>query len=253
MMMEIKHIALLMAMQDEAQGLIDDLGLQLDTQLLDNELPMRLYVGSYKGLQLSLLLSGKDERYGVDNIGTQAATLSAYAAIRDIKADVLISAGTAGGFADLPGNKGADIGRVYLSDEQLVFHDRRVPIPGFAESGVGHFPCLNVRNMAAALNLPYGVVSSGSSLEKSAKDVEVIERYGAVAKEMEAAAIAWVASLYKKPFFAIKSITNLLDRPGASEDLFLQNLHTASAELKKVSLSVLEYIQGKTLEDLAGE
>lgn len=252
-MTAIKHIAILMAMQDEAQGLIDDLGLQLDSQLLDKALPMQLYVGVYKDMQLSLLLSGKDARYGVDNIGTQAATLSAYAAIRDIQADVLISAGTAGGFADLPGNRGADIGTVYLSDDEFVFHDRRVPIPGFAESGVGHYPCLNVRKMATALNLPYGLVSSGSSLEKSAKDVEVIERYGAVAKEMEAAAIAWVASLHKKPFFAIKSITNLLDRPGASEQMFLQNLQRASLELKKVSLLMIEYMQGKTLEDLAGE
>ena len=250
-MSKINHIALLVTMQDEAQPLIDDLGLQLDPLLLDKELPMRLYVGSYKSLQLSLLLSGKDERYGVDNIGTQAATLSAYAAIRDIKADVLIGAGTAVGFADLPDKRGADIGTVYLSDHEFVFHDRRVPIAGFAESAVGHYPSLNVRGMAKALELPFGVVSSGSSLEKSDKDVEVIERYGAVAKEMEAAAIAWVASLYKKPFFAIKSITNLLDRPGASEDLYLQNLKSASTELQKTTLLVLEYMQGKTLGDLA--
>lgn len=240
-------------MQAEAEGLIEALSLQQDKQLLDEALPMQLYVGRAGNLTISLLLSGRDERYGVDNIGTQAATLSAYAAIRDIRADVLISAGTAGGFADLPNKRGANIGTVYLSDEQFVFHDRRVPIPGFAESGVGHYPCLNIRKMAAALKLPFGIVSSGSSLEKSAKDVEVIERYAAVAKEMEAAAIAWVASLYQKPFFAIKSITNLLDCPGASEDLFLQNLHTASTELTKVSLSVLEYMQDKTLGDLAGE
>lgn len=251
-MTDINHVALLMAMQDEAQPLVDDLGLQLDTRLLDAKLPMRLYVGAYKGLQVSLLLSGKDERYDVDNIGTQAATLSAYAAIRDVKADILISAGTAGGFADLTQRQGADIATVYLSDTEFVFHDRRVPIPGFDESAVGHYPCLNVRAMARSLGLPYGVVSSGSSLEKSAKDVEVIERYAAVAKEMEAAAVAWVASLYEKPFFAIKSITNLLDRPGASEAMFLQNLHRASDALKTSTISVLDFMHNKSLDDLAG-
>ena len=133
-----------------------------------------------------------------------------------------------------------------------MFHDRRVPIAGFDESAVGHYPCLNVRAMARALGLPYGVISSGSSLEKSAKDVEVIERYAAVAKEMEAAAIAWVASLYETPVFAIKSITNLLDRPGASEALFLQNLHRASDALKTVTMSVLDFMQDKSLDDLAG-
>lgn len=242
-----------MAMQDEAQPIIDALGLQLDAGLLDSALPMRLYTGVYKGLQLSLLVSGKDERYGVDNIGTQAATLSAYVAVRDLQADVLISAGTAGGFADLPYKRGASIGSVYLSDDEFVFHDRHVPINGFAESAVGHYPCLNVRKMATVLGLPYGVISTGSSLEKSAKDVTVIEGYGAVAKEMEAAAIAWVASLYQKPFFAIKSITNLLDRPGASEELFVQNLHCASAELQKKTLAVIDFMQGKTLADLAGD
>ena len=51
---------------------------------------------------------------------------------------------------------------------------------------------------------------------------------------MEAAAIAWVAMLYKTPIIAIKSITNLLDHDNASEKEFIKNesyLHEHAKEL----------------------
>ena len=257
---KINHIVLLMAMEDEARPLIQALNLT-PASLADSALPMVLYShqDADTGTRLSLLVSGKDPRYGaenkgVDNIGTQAATLSAYVAIRDLNADVLISAGTAGGFSYPQGanTSGAKIGTVYLSDNEFVFHDRRVPLAGFDESAIGHYPSVNVRQMAVDLDLPYGVVSSGSSLQKSAEDIAVIERYGAVAKEMEAAAIAWVAWLHKTPFFAIKSITNLLDKPGASEHIFVQNLERSCEALLQQTLRVLAYMEGKSLEDLAG-
>lgn len=246
-MTNVNHIAILMAMRDEAQSLIDVLNLSLRQDVFPLALPMRVYEGEFQLIRISLVLGGEDERYGVDYIGTQAATLSAYAAIQHLQPNVLISAGTAGGFA----HRGADIGTVYLSDGDFVFHDRRVPLPKFEESSVGHFPSLNVRGMAKALAMPVGVVSSGSSLQKSEQDVAVIEQYQAVAKEMEAAAIAWVAWMHQTPFFAIKSITNLLDQSGASEDQFVLNLALACERLKFCVLDVLAYMEAKSLSDLA--
>lgn len=248
-MTDYPHTVVLMAMRDEAHAIIEAMQLKPVTLQGASSLPMELYQGQFKGAMLSLLLSGRDPRYDVDYIGTQAATLSAYVAIRDLHADRLISAGTAGGFA----HRGAQIGTVYLSDQSFVFHDRCVPLPGFDESAVGRFPSANVRGMARALDLPYGVVSSGSSLEKSERDVAVIKTYQAVAKEMEAAAIAWVAWMHKVPFFALKSITNLLDKEGTSEDQFSENLRYSSNRLCDEFERVIAYSYDKTTSALAGD
>jgi len=94
------------------------------------------------------------------------------------------------------------------------------------------------------------VISTGSSLEKSDKDILVIDKHNAVAKEMEAAGIAWVAMLFKIPMLALKSITNLLDEDNQSEAEFLKNLAYASQCLHDKVLELVDYLQNKTIEDL---
>ncbi len=242
----IKKIAVLMAMADEARPLIEQLGMT-KSNLLPDYLPFQTYTGALESLEITLVVSGVDPRYQVDNIGTQAATLMSHAVIEALQPDLIISAGTAGGFS----KRGAAIGTVYLSHDRFVFHDRRVPLEGFAESGIGHYPAMNVTQMAKDLNLPYGVISTGSSLEKSDRDIAVIERFNAVAKEMEAAAIAWVCWLRQQPFLAVKSITNLLDEPGTSEEQFVENLQYACEQLQCQLIRVLNYCSGKTVSELS--
>lgn len=229
-----------MAMAQEASPLIDHYDLQLKPGFFPPALPFQCYQNP-QYTHITLITSGKDPRYQVDNIGTQAATLQAYAAITHLEPDLVINAGTAGGFA----NRGAQIGTVYLSAKACVFHDRHVPIQGFAESAVGHYPVSDVTQMANALGLATGVISSGSSLEKSEKDLKVIEGFQAVGKEMEAAAIAWVCSLHQIPFIAVKSITNLLDRAGSSEAQFLLNLNLASQQLTEKMVQIVDYLQAE--------
>lgn len=243
----IRRISLLFAMQEEARPLIDALGLEPAPGLHDRDLPFVTYVGSADSLEVSVTVSGHDNRFEVDNIGPVAATLMSYTTIDHFAPDLVISAGTAGGFAA----RGAHIGTVYLSDDRFVFHDRVVPLPGFEQSAIGHYPALNVRAMAADLALPFGIVSSGSSLQKEPRDITVIEEFGAVAKEMEAAAAAWVCMLKGTPFVALKSITNLLDGPGTSEEHFVRNLARASDCLQSQLLRVLAYLDGKRIGELS--
>lgn len=243
----IRKVCLLFAMQEEAAPVIKALDLRAAPDMHDSALPFVTYSGAHGRLQLCVTVSGHDDRFAVDNIGPVAATLMSYTTIDHFAPDIVISAGTAGGFAE----RGADIGTVYLSDDRFVFHDRVVPLPGFEQSAIGHYPAHNVRRMARDLGLPTGIVSSGSSLQKHPRDVQVIEEFGAVAKEMEAAAAAWVCMLKGVPFVALKSITNLLDRPGESEAHFVENLALASESLQAQLLRVLEYIQGKTIEQLS--
>ncbi|WP_144393800.1 5'-methylthioadenosine nucleosidase [Pleionea sediminis] len=242
----IQHIVVLMAMAEEADPIIQSLKLT-QVEVLPANLPFQCYQGQFKDLTVSVVISGVDPRYRVDNIGTQAATLMSHVAIENLHPDLVISAGTAGGFS----KRGATIGTVYLSNDRFIYHDRRVPLEGFDESAIGHYPALNVLKMAKDLELPVGVVSTGSSLEKSEKDVDVIEQYGAVAKEMEAAAIAWVCWLHQKSFVAVKSITNLLDEEGTSEEQFVKNLELASAKLSQQLVKVIEYCNKKSIFELA--
>jgi 5'-methylthioadenosine nucleosidase len=67
-------------------------------------------------------------------IGTVAAAVNSYIAIQLIRPDILINAGTAGGFR----RKGCEIGDVFITTD-IRFHDRRIPIPAFHEYSRGHF------------------------------------------------------------------------------------------------------------------
>jgi 5'-methylthioadenosine nucleosidase len=62
--------------------------------------------------------------HGVDNVGTVPAAITAYLAVHEFSPDLVISVGTAGGFAA----RGAKIGDVFLATG-FANHDRRIPIP----------------------------------------------------------------------------------------------------------------------------
>ncbi len=106
--------------------------------------------------------------------------------------------------------------------------------------------------MAKDLNIPSGIISTGSSLEKSVKDNPILDKHAVVAKEMEAAAIAWVAMLYDIPVFAIKSITNLVDQNNRSEKEFIKNFDYSVKCLHDKLADVINYLQGRTINDLMG-
>lgn len=237
------HILFCFAMLAEAQPLIQHLHANEQTARFHTGLPLRLFEATFNSMRISIATSGMDMRYGVDNIGCEPATVMAYEGIRTLSPDLIISAGTAGGFKKL----GAGIGTVYLSDQMVIFHDRCVPLPGFAESALGCYPCVDAQQLAHKLNLPLGVISSGSSLRKSEGEFAILESNKVVAKEMEAAAIAWIASLFKCPFLAIKSITNLVDELNQSEDEFLQNFEQACTSLNKVLVNFLQLVDARQL------
>jgi len=243
----IKRVTLIMAMFEEANAIITSLNMREDSIQLNPKLPMRLFQTQQGELEVSLVINGVDDRYQADYIGCEAATLASYEVICQLKPDLIISAGTAGGFEQ----QGAKIGTVYLSADKFVYHDRHVPLAGFKDSAIGHYPAAQTSKMARELDMPSGIISSGSSLEKFPSDITVIEGHNAVAKEMESAAIAWVAMLFDVPVMAVKSITNLIDQNNKSEDEFIANLAFSSEALHQQVLIILGYLEGKSLEDLS--
>jgi 5'-methylthioadenosine nucleosidase len=59
---------------------------------------------------------------------------------------------------------------------------------------------------------------------------------------MEAAAIAWVASMLKVPFLALKSVTDIVDGEHPTQDEFLRNLDAASRRIREKTIEVLKYL-----------
>jgi 5'-methylthioadenosine nucleosidase len=91
---------------------------------------------------------------------------------------------------------------------------------------------------------------AGNSLDYTDKDMEIMTNHKAAVKEMEAAAIAWVAQLFKKPMFCIKAVTDIVDGDKPTQEEFLENLHAAAAALQQVLPKVLAFVSGKTLREL---
>lgn len=76
-----------------------------------------------------------------------------------------------------------------------------------------------------------GVVSSGNSMDFVQADLDNMQAQGAAVKEMEAAGIAWSAHLFGTPFFALKSITDIVDGGRVAQEEFMENLATAAKAL----------------------
>jgi nucleoside phosphorylase len=235
----ISKVALIFAMEAEARPLIEELGLEYDPSFGDPRLPFKYFRGDLDGrIDLLLALSGKHETHQVDNIGTEPAILNAYITLSQFKPDLCINAGTAGGFRC----RGCEIGDVFLIDRPCKFHDHRIPIPGFDAYGVGSYPAFAPAGMAQALGLKQGGVSTGNALDYTDVCLELIEKNEGHVKEMEAAAIAWIASLLKVPFMALKSVTDIVDGEHPTQEEFLRNLDAASRNIREKTIDVLKYL-----------
>jgi 5'-methylthioadenosine/S-adenosylhomocysteine nucleosidase len=220
--MKYKRIAIVMAMHEEAVPLIEYFSLKKDA--IYN--PIEVYSNKNKSIILSL--NGKSIEHGVDNIGSQAAAINAFVIIDKYKPDLIINCGTSGGFSE----KKANIGDVYIAKDKVCYHDRRIPIPGGYEPyGVGNYTVINSDNIAKMFDIKQGVISTGDAFDFTETDLKMMNENNAVVKEMEAAAIAWVCSLYKVDFTAIKAITDFVDKPETTSELFLKNLALASTNL----------------------
>jgi 5'-methylthioadenosine nucleosidase len=167
------------------------------------------------------------------------------AAITKFAPDLLLNAGTAGGFK----YQGGAIGDVYLCSG-VAYHDRHIPIPGFVEYGFYKRPTHATPNLLASAGFKSGVISTGNSLETMPKDMEFLKSNDACVKDMEAAGLAEMASHYKTPFVAIKAVTDIVDGDKPTQDEFLANLASAATAIRTAVLTTFDFMEGKTVADL---
>ncbi|KAJ8765135.1 hypothetical protein K2173_010624 [Erythroxylum novogranatense] len=242
----ISSVLIIIAMQTEAVPVVNKLELKEDNHsVFTSGVPWVRYHGTYKELQINLVWPGKDPTLGVDSVGTVSASLVTYAAIQALKPDLIINAGTAGGFKA----KGSSIGDVYLVSH-VAFHDRRIPIPVFDLYGVGLREALSTPNLLKQLNLKLGNLSTGDSLDMSPQDESSIIANDATVKDMEGAAVAYVADLLKVPVVFVKAVTDVIDGDKPTTEEFLQNLAAVTAALDQAVAQVVDFISGKSLAEL---
>lgn len=242
----IKRVAVIIAMEAEAQPLLAALGLKRDEPpAIAPPAPCITFSGTAFGLDLHIVCNGKCAVHNVDQVGTVPAALTAFLTLQAFQPDLLLSAGTAGGFR----SRGGAIGDVYIGTS-VMNHDRRIPIPGFDTYGIGSYDGTPAPNLAKHLGLKDGIVSSGNSLTFTAEDMEAMQKHGVAVKEMEAAAIAWAAHLFGTPFFALKAITDIVDGDRPTNEEFLENLAAAAASLQSVLPKALEFVSGKSISEL---
>ena len=243
----INNIVILMAMEQEAAPFIKQHNLKLIKHPpWNSNLPFVAYEGVVGGMNVKLVWAGHDKRYKVNNVATTASTLSCYIAFEAFKPDLIISAGTAGGFK----SAGGEIADVYLSSK-CVFHSRRIPDSdtGYSEYGFGHYRSPPLELLANEAQCKIGVISTSDSLDYTSKDLQIMRGEGACIKEMEAAAIAWVCQQCSVPFVGIKAITDIVDNDNDLEsvDEFEQNLAKASNKLQEKLSILLKLMAGEKL------
>ncbi|KAJ7978567.1 5'-methylthioadenosine/S-adenosylhomocysteine nucleosidase [Quillaja saponaria] len=242
----ISTVVIIIAMQAEALPVVNKFQLTEEPNSLFPEgVPWIRYHGTYKDLYINLIWPGKDSVLGVDSIGTISASLVTYASIQALHPDLIINAGTAGGFKA----KGASIGDVFIASD-CAFHDRRIPIPVFDLYGVGMRKAFETINLVQELHLKVGKLSTGDSLDMTPHDESSITANDASVKDMEGAAVAYVADLLKVPTIFIKAVTDIVDGAKPTAEEFLQNLASVTAVLDQAVEQVIDFINGKCLSEL---
>jgi len=241
-------------MEAEAAPFIQHLSLQPVTDFFPSTTPFLAYQGTHHQCNLTVITNGKDMVHGtgVDNVGTIPAALSTYLALSQLNndgaessVDLLINAGTCGGFKKM----GAQVGDVYLTTS-VAHHDRRIPIPSFTDYGIGKIESAQVINLASSINAKMGVCTTGNSLDAHDLDHFHMDKNQASVKDMEAAAIAWSCALHQTPHFGLKVVTDIVDGDKPTQEEFLENLHTAAVSLQEALPKTIEYICGKGHDEL---
>lgn len=236
----VKKILLVVAMDTEAFPIINALKMKKLSHSFSG-LPMQGYLGKYDNLDVLLILNGEDSLHKVQNVGTQAATLTTYLGIEYFHPDLVISIGTAGGVAE----NGAKMGDIYVS-KKIKFYSRRIPIPGYDEYGIGDYTSANFEKITNKINLKKGIVCSGDSFDENQADREIMLKQGCSVIEMEAAGAAWTSMLMKTPMLAIKGITDIVGNPNAHED-FEKNFSKITNELSEKIKDFLSQFSRKNL------
>ena len=217
-------LVILCAMQPEADAIIRVLNLAPSTQPWNPTLPPRLWSGSINNTQIHLVTNGRDQRTGADLIGTTPAALATTTLITHLRPSTILVAGAAGGCS-----QSTSIGAVHLID-RAYHHDRRIPLPEFADYAHGPESLCSSPQLASHFNATIATISTGNALDTLDHELDFFTQRSITVKDMETASIAWTAAQFETKVIALRSITDFYDHP-TPENQFLQNFDLALTNL----------------------
>jgi 5'-methylthioadenosine nucleosidase len=232
-----------MAMEAEARPFLERIGarpLPLPATLGSpgpSAPPLRAFGAEVGGCAVHVVVNGRHPRHGVDHIGTDAAALSTAVGILAWTPDLVVSAGTAGARR----LSSLRLGDVVVASGHFVHHDRRIPIDGFRQLGIGSFPAADLDAVADGLGFATGVFSTGNSFGESAEDLAMLDASGAMVVDMESATVAMVAELYGVPVTGVRVVVNFIDDAETS----IVEFETGLADAADVLADALVAIVGR--------
>ena len=97
-------------------------------------------------------------------------------------------------------------------------------------------------DVGRSLGFSLGAVSTGNALDAPEADLAKMDSYQAIAKDMEAASVAWVCEQFDIPFTALKAITDLVDSDESTAEQFVSNFEIATQRLGDAAKDLIELI-----------
>ena len=240
----IRRIGILIAMIGEARPVLSSLKLP-PSMSSDPELKFDSWEGEYGDAEIMVKTVGQDARFGCPKVGPLPTSLAAYKLIEEFHPDIIINAGSAAGFLE----KGCQIGEIYLGQGTVGFYDRRGGTTAFADFCRGDYPILQAPKLAESLGVKTAKITTGSSFDFEPADLKEVERTNAQIRDMESAAVGWIAETKKIPFLPLKVITDLIGSKSAAEQ-FKINYWAASENLGKKVFETVQFLTNRSAADL---
>eukprot|EP01124_Arcella_intermedia_P013645 TRINITY_DN2005_c0_g1_i1.p1 TRINITY_DN2005_c0_g1~~TRINITY_DN2005_c0_g1_i1.p1 ORF type:complete len:276 (-),score=49.73 TRINITY_DN2005_c0_g1_i1:78-905(-) len=270
----INKVLIVVAMTHEANAIIEHLKLtKMEPSKYDIGAPLCPYHGLLDTSEVLLLINGpravhnmdgtvrclNNERVNVEGVSVVPAAISTWEGIKRFKPHIVINAGTAGGIRA----KGAHKGSVYLVQSPIRYHDRLINfrLPGdefevnnYQAYGIGNYVPTPSPNLSKQFNIPYGVLSTGSSFDPSEGNIaKQLEANGASLKDMEGATVAEIAQMCGVHYLIVKGVTDYIDgqpEEGSHSEQFKEHLEPVSETVAKTVTKIVQWIVGKKYSDL---
>lgn len=231
-------VLIIVAMQEEAEPIINQLKLVEIEDLSLSPLSPKIFSGKYKNLHVTVATSNKSSRFRVNQVSTQPAAVLTYVLLKKYDPCYVMNIGTAGAFK----SKKAIIGDVYIGNETFYF-DREIPVPGYENYGFYRLETHSISHkIQRRLGFKVGAVATGSTFVTTPDILRKIDTAGGTVKDMESAAIAEISDQFGKNIIVLKSVTDYIDHHENNSVDFVNNLRKAAATLNTATLAVLDYL-----------
>lgn len=245
----MKNILFICALPDEKNALMEVFGTEFEQIEISQKL--NLHVEYFKRSKLNIYIS--ESGMGNVNAGTKLALT-----LEKLAIDQIILIGVGGALTT-----GLEIGDMILSD-QVIQHDYYSSLddgnflmkPGdlilsssdakdysaiyTSTAGVLNFHQISQKEV----NVKEGLVASGCEfVGTTARKQAIHQNTKALLVDMEACAVAQVASKYQIPFFVAKTVSDKLNPDGSIEADFQKFLTTAAKNAAMVAKDVIEILE----------